>query len=90
MPIQRRNAATLSSVTRQIEDFERRYGIETDSFIARRGCVAEVDGEDGTEWLYLAEQLRVLREAAVECLYSSASQADLLQNDESSPELLAA
>jgi hypothetical protein len=90
MPIQRRNTPTLEGVTRQIEVYEVRYRIDTASFVARDGRVAEVDTEDGMEWLYLAEQQRVLQEAAVESLYSSHYQNELLQNDECCPELLAA
>lgn len=90
MPIQRRNPPTLEGVSRQIEVFETRYAIETAAFVAQAGCVAEVDREDGVEWLYLVEQQRVLRETAVENLYSSLDHNELLQNDECCPELLAA
>jgi hypothetical protein len=90
MPIQRRNTPTLTGVARQIEAFEARYRIDTVTFLQQEGRIAEIDSEDGVEWLYLAEQLRALQEAAVEDLYSSHCETVLLQNDECCPELLAA
>jgi len=85
-----RTTPTIESVTREIESFENRYGIETDELVLHEGRMSQVDREDAVDWLYLNEQLRVLRELAVESLYSGGQHTVLLNNAYSSPEKLAA
>ena len=85
-----RNTPTIESVTREIEAFENRYGIETEELVMREGRIPEVNGEDAVDWLFLFEQLRVLREMAVESLYAGGQHTVLLQNDYCEPEKLAA
>jgi hypothetical protein len=90
MSDQIRNTPTIDSVTREIEAFEARYGLETEVFVAENGRVLAVDPDDGVEWLYLVEQLQVLRELAVESLYASSQNTTHLQNDAYPLEKLAA
>ncbi len=90
MPNQIRNTPTIESVTREIEAFESRYGLETEVLVQHEGRIAEVDREDAVDWLFLYEQLRVLRELAVESLYSGSHRVVLLQNTDCEPEKLAA
>jgi hypothetical protein len=85
-----RTTPTIESVTSEIEAFESRYGIETEELVMREGRIPEVNGEDAADWLFLFEQLRVLREMVVESLYASGQQRVLLQNDYCEPEKLAA
>jgi len=84
------NTPTIESVTREIEAFESRYGLETEDFVGQEGRVATVEREDGVEWLYLVEQLQVLRELAVESLYAHRQDTPHLQNDDCPLEKLAA
>ena len=85
-----RNTPTIESVTREIEAFESLYSIDTEELVLHEGRVPAVDREDAVDWLYLYEQLRVLRELAVESLYSGSQHTVLLQNAYCSPEKLAA
>lgn len=85
-----RNTPTIESVTRQIEALEARYGLETEEFVAEDGRVASVDPDDGVEWLYLVEQLQVLRELAVESLYARSQTTTHLHNEAYPLEKLAA
>jgi hypothetical protein len=85
-----RNTPTIESVTREIEVFESRYGIETEQLVQHEGRIPAVDPEDAVDWLYLYEQLRVLRELAVESLYSGSRHTEPLKNAYCSPALLAA
>jgi hypothetical protein len=81
---------TIESVRLQLEALEARYGIDTEEFVAQEGRIPSVDGEDGIDWLFLVEQLRVLKEAAVENLYSFNSKTAPLKNLPYSPDCLAA
>jgi hypothetical protein len=90
MPIQRGPMPTLKGVKDQIEELEVRYGIATEDFVRQEGRVAEVDSDDGVEWLYLVEQARVLSEAAVEMMYSPQCKTGPLTNEPCSPDKLAA
>jgi hypothetical protein len=90
MPFQRRCTPTIAGVTLQISEFERRYRLESDAFVMHDLRSAHVDEDDGMQWLYLIEQLRVLREAAVGTLYSAGAESGPLENQESSPEQFAA
>jgi hypothetical protein len=84
------NTPTIDSVTREIEAFEARYGIETEELVLHDGRIDRVDSEDAIDWLFLYEQLRVLRELAVESLYSGSRHTVPLQNTYCEPEKLAA
>ena len=85
-----RNTSTIESVTREIETFETRYGIDTEELVLHDGRISQVNGEDAVDWLFLNEQLRVLRELAVESLYSGIQHTVPLQNTYCEPEKLAA
>lgn len=85
-----RNTPTIESVTREIEVFENRYGIETEALVELEGRIPAVESEDAVDWLFLYEQLRVLRELAVETLYSVRQPALPLQKEFCEPETLAA
>jgi len=69
---------------------EHRYGLTSDVFVLHDFRSSHVDEDDGMEWLYLIEQLRVLREAAVGDLYSTGAESGPLENQDSSPEQFAA
>ena len=90
MALQRRCTPTLGGVTLQIREFERHYRLESDVFVQHDFRSTHVDEDDGIQWLYLIEQQRVLREAAVGDLYSTSAESGPLENQDSSPEQFAA
>ena len=90
MPFQRRNTPTLEGVIREIQALESLYGIDTEAYLMHDCRSSHVDEDDGMQWTYLYEQLRVLREGVVEAMYSTRREVVLLENFDDSPELLAA
>jgi hypothetical protein len=62
MPIKRGPEVTIESVTSKLKSFERRYELATDDFVKFAQLGENVRESDAIEWLYLAEQLRVLSE----------------------------
>jgi len=89
MPIQRRSTPTIAGVARHIVAFETRYALDSRVFLARDSRSSHVDEDDAMQWSYLCEQLKVLREDALEVLYSVPDDA-VLENFEDSREQLAA
>lgn len=85
-----RNTPTIESVTREIEAFEHRYGVDTEELVRLEGRIEAVSSDDAVDWLFLNEQLQVLRELAVESLYAGTAEPVLLTNSYCEPERLAA
>jgi hypothetical protein len=75
-----------------MQEFERLYGMSTETFL-EHGCLgSEVDEDDAAQWKYLREQMSALKEASVLTLYSSAPRGRqaMLKNFDCSLEPLAA
>jgi hypothetical protein len=90
MSIQRRSAPTIAGVARQIAAFEAAYDLDTKVFLIRDFRSCNVDEDDAMEWSYLCDQLRVLREDALESMYAAGEDQVRLENFDDCPELLAA
>jgi hypothetical protein len=90
MPIHQLAPPTITDVVRELTSYEEQYGISTEKFLEADGRFPEIDEDDAVEWLYRAEQLRVLRDFENLRPYSSLERGMSLENDECSQDLLAA
>jgi hypothetical protein len=75
MPVEQLAPPTLTEVERDIAVYEDRYQMTTADFLAADGCVSGIDEDDAVEWLYRAEQRRVLQEPEFSSPYSRCDRA---------------
>ncbi len=61
MPIQQLAPPTLNEINQELAQFEGRFHISTEEFLASEQHGAQIDEDDAVQWLFLVEQRRVLR-----------------------------
>lgn len=79
MPVQQLAPPSVADIRRDLFNLEQKYSTSTAAFVAADGYVPGIDEEDAVEWLYRAEQLRVLEEPEVFSPYSRTERATTLK-----------
>lgn len=89
MPVQQLSPPTITEILRELTSYEEQYGVSTAMFLTAEESLPEIDEDDAVEWLYRAEQLRVLRDADRVRSYSHLERGTL-KNEECMADRLAA
>jgi hypothetical protein len=88
MPVEQIAQPSIDEIRRDLKAYEDKYSMSTAAFIAVNGCVDQIDEDDAVEWLYRAEQLRVLEEPVAHSPYSRNERPKELKNCSDASELM--
>jgi len=88
MPVEQVKAPSIAEVRRDLKAYEEQYAMSTAEFQAKCGCDDRIDEDDAVEWLYRAEQLRVLEEGDARSPYARAERRELRQSNATVAELM--